>query len=83
MKIISFIEHEKVIKNILKHLDLLEKKAGSPPKTTGWSKIPEYRIDYSPSQLHVSDKWLCVDQEYPEGYLLGGFIIFVLDPGWF
>ena len=55
MKIISFIEDEEIIEKILKHLGLWEKKARPPPKAAGPSKIPEFSIDYSTSQLPVSD----------------------------
>ncbi|MBK5101843.1 MAG: hypothetical protein JJE15_12745 [Desulfobacteraceae bacterium] len=68
MKVISVIEDEEIIKKILKHLGLWEIKARPPPRVTGSPKIQEYKIDYSASQLPVSDKWLCVDPEYREGY---------------
>jgi hypothetical protein len=68
MKAISVIEDEEVIKKILKHLGLWEAKARPPPKASGPTKIAEYRIDYSTSQLPASDMWLYVDPEYPEGY---------------
>ncbi|MFH1351318.1 MAG: transposase, partial [Pseudomonadota bacterium] len=78
MKVISVIEDEGVIKKILKHLGLWEVKPRPPPKATclradthrqaGPQKTPEYRIDYSVSQLPTSDKWLYVDPEYPEVY---------------
>jgi len=29
-------------------------------------KAPEYYIDYTDSQLPVSDKWIYVEPEYPE-----------------
>ncbi|MBN1106148.1 MAG: hypothetical protein JXL84_22260, partial [Deltaproteobacteria bacterium] len=57
MKIISVIEDEEVIKRILKHLGLWEVKLRPPPKATGPPRRPEYRIDYSTSQLPPSDKW--------------------------
>jgi hypothetical protein len=76
MKVISVIEDEEVIKKILKHLGLWDRKARPPPKATGPPKVREYRIDYSVSQLPEStrrlsdgsDKWLYVDPEYPEVY---------------
>ena len=68
MKVISVIEDEEVIKKILKHLGLWDRKARPPPKATGPPEIPQYSIDYSDSQLPVSDKWLYVDPEYPEAY---------------
>jgi len=61
MKVISVIEDEEVIKKILKHLGLWDRKARPPPK----QKSHEYSIDYSESQLPASDKWLYVDPEYP------------------
>jgi len=63
MRIIAFIEDEEVIKKILKHLGLWEIKQRPPPKSTG---PPEYRIDYSVSQLPGSDDWLYADPVYPE-----------------
>jgi len=74
MKVISVIEDEDVIKKILKHLKLWDQKARPPPKPPTQQKTPEYRIDYSESQLleftrhHSggSDKWLYVDPVYPE-----------------
>jgi hypothetical protein len=56
MKVISVIQDEEVIKKILKHLGLWEKKARPPPKATGPSKVSEYSIDSSLSQLPASDK---------------------------
>ena len=76
MKVISVIEDEEVIKKILKHLGLWDRKARPPPKATGSAKIPEYSIDYNSSQLPClpdiasdeagADKWLYVDPVYPE-----------------
>jgi endonuclease III len=66
MKVISVIEEEEIIKKILKHLGLWDRKARPPPKATGPPKIREPIIDYSMSQLPMSDKWLYVDPEYPE-----------------
>ena len=59
MKVISVIEDEEVIKKILKHLGLWDIKTRPP-------KVPEYSIDYSGSQLPLSDKGLYVDPEYAE-----------------
>ena len=64
----SVIQDEEVIKKILKHLGLWQIKPRPPPKATGQTKIAEYRIDYSTSQLPASDTWLYVDLEYPEVY---------------
>jgi hypothetical protein len=66
MKVISVIEDEEVIKKILKHLGLWGVEPRPPPKPTRPTKIAEYSIDYSTSQLPASDKWLYVDSEYPE-----------------
>ena len=66
MKVISMIEDEEIIKKILKHLGLWEVKARPPPKATGPPKTVEHHIDYSVSQVPVSDKWLYVDPQYPE-----------------
>jgi len=46
MKIISVIENEEVIKKILKHLDLWDRKARPPPKG---KRVSEDIIDYSES----------------------------------
>jgi len=77
MKVISVIEDEEIVKKILKHLGLWQIKPRPPPKATGLTKIAEYSIPYSTSQLPDSDKWLYVDPEpayiqmagkYPEVY---------------
>jgi hypothetical protein len=68
MKVISVIEDQDVIKKILKHLGLWEVKPRPPPKATRQTKIAEYSIDYSVSQLPVSEKWLYVDSESPEAF---------------
>ena len=51
MKIVSVIEDEEVIRKILKHLGLWDRKARPPPKATGPPKTPEYSIDYSVSRI--------------------------------
>ena len=51
VSVISVIEDEDVIKKILKHLGLWELKARPPPKATGSTKITEFSIDYSPSDV--------------------------------
>ena len=74
MKILSFIEAPELIEKILKHLGLWEVKPRPPPKATRPTKIAEYSIDYSTSQIPAlarrqsggSDKWLYVDLDYPE-----------------
>ena len=76
MKVISVIQDEEVIKKILKHLGLWEIKiyppsfwrARPPPRVTAPPKASECSMDYSDSQLPVSDKRLYVDPEYPETY---------------
>jgi hypothetical protein len=77
MKIISVIEEEEVIKKILKHLGLWEKKARPPAKTRVAPTRIDTFIDDSFSQLPTSDnlsrasrsnEWLYVDPEYPETF---------------
>ncbi|MEA2039916.1 MAG: hypothetical protein U9N82_08815 [Thermodesulfobacteriota bacterium] len=68
MKVISVIEDEDVIKKILKHLGLWDQKARPPPKVNTLPMTPAYRIDYTDSQLPVSDNFLYVDPQYPETY---------------
>ena len=68
MKVISVIEDQDVIKKILKHLGLWEVKPRPPPKATRPPKMAEYSIDYSLSQLPVSDKGLYVDPESPDAF---------------
>ena len=67
MKLLSCIEDEQVIEKILKRLGLWEKKARPPPKTRAAPTRTDTLIDDSFSQLPVSDKWLYVEPEYPEG----------------
>ncbi len=68
MRIIAFIEDEKVIKKILKHLGLWQIKQKPPQKATSSSKPTECSMDYSVSQLPLSDDWHYVDPQYPETY---------------
>ena len=69
MKVISVIEDKDVIKKILKHLGLWERKARPPPKAVLPEKTFECDIDYSSSQVHPdSDKWLYADPEYPDNF---------------
>jgi hypothetical protein len=63
MKVISVIENEDVIKKILKHLGLWEVKARPPPKTNAPSS--NINIDYSSSQIPISEEHLFHDPEYP------------------
>jgi len=51
MRVISVIEDEEIIKKILKHLGLWDRKARPPPKATRPPKVQEYSIDFSDSQL--------------------------------
>jgi hypothetical protein len=62
------IEDQDVIKKILKHLGLWEVKPRPPPEATRPPKMAEYSIDYSLSQLPVSDKGLYVDPESPDAF---------------
>jgi len=66
MKVISVIEDEDVIKKILRHLGLWDRKPRPPPKADSPPMTLEYQIDYTDSQLPASDKWLYVDAVYPE-----------------
>jgi len=68
MKVISVIEGENVIKKILKHLGLWDQKARPPPRANSPPIAPQYHIDYTDSQLPVSDNWLYMDPQYPETY---------------
>jgi hypothetical protein len=63
MKILSFIEDPEVIKKILKHLGLWDRKARPPPKVT--APPPNLRIDYFDSQLPLSEDYLYSDVDYP------------------
>jgi hypothetical protein len=51
MKVISVIEDEEIVKKILKHLGLWDRKTRPPPKASGPPQVQEYSIDYSMSQL--------------------------------
>ena len=69
MKGISVIEDSEIVKKILKHLGLWDQKARPPPKANSPPMTPEYHIDYTDSQLPVSDNYLLyVDPQYPETY---------------
>lgn len=66
MKVISIIERPEIIKKILRHLGLLEKKARPPPNTGDLKTV----IDTSDSQLLVCEDHLYCDPEYPfEAYV--------------
>ncbi|MBN1850913.1 MAG: hypothetical protein JW932_20280 [Deltaproteobacteria bacterium] len=77
MKVISVIENEDVIKKILKHLGLWDRKARPPPKIGKPTKVVDTIIDYSlrgldpygpeaDSQVPSSDEYLYYDVEYPD-----------------
>jgi hypothetical protein len=68
MKVISVIEDSEIVKKILKHLGLWDQKVRPPPKANSPPMTPEYHIDYTDSQLPVSDNYLYVDPQYPETY---------------
>jgi len=63
MRILAFIEDKEVIKKILKHLGLWERKARPPPKTS--SPQPNAHIDKSDSQVPPCEDYLYCDPEYP------------------
>ncbi len=56
--IIAFIEDDEVIKKILKHLNLWDRKARPPP-------LPRSHIDTSASQLPLCEDHLYCDPEFP------------------
>jgi hypothetical protein len=76
MRVISVIEDSEIVKKILRHLGLWDQnppylrrvKARPPPKVNSPPMTPEYHIDYTDSQLPVSDNYLYVDPQYPETY---------------
>lgn len=51
MRILAFIEDEEVIKKILMHLGLWDRKARPPPKANALTLVQEYHIDYSDSHV--------------------------------
>ena len=61
------IEDENVIKKILKHLELWDQKARPPPKANTLPMAQEYNIDYTDSQVPVSDNYLYLDPQYLSG----------------
>jgi hypothetical protein len=58
---LSFTEDEQVVKKILKHLGLLEVKAGPPPRVK--PSPPNIDKDYSDSQIPASKDYLYRDRE--------------------
>ncbi len=65
MRILSFIEHEEVIKKILNHLGLWDIKTRPPPKTN--APPVDMHLDYSDSQLPSSEEYLYSDL-YPSSF---------------
>jgi hypothetical protein len=63
MNILKFIEDPEVIKKILKHLGLWDIKTRPPPKATAIQ--PDSHINYSDSQIPLSEEPLFHDPEYP------------------
>ena len=58
------IENEEVIKKILKHLGLWDRKARPPPKREKANWVTETTMDYSLSQIPPSEDHLYFDVEY-------------------
>ncbi len=63
MRIIAFIEDDEVIKKILKHLGLWDKKARPPPLPKTF--YPDAGIGETDSQLPPCEDYLYCDPEYP------------------
>ena len=70
MKVISIIEDEEVIKKILMHLGLWDRKPRPPPKVNVYPppegttpNVPH--IDYTDSQLPPSEEYLYIYEDYP------------------
>ena len=63
MRILAFIEYEELIKKILKHLGLWERKFRPPPKAN--EPLPDAHIDYSDSQVPACEDYLYSDPDYP------------------
>ena len=75
MKVISVIKDEEIVKKILMHLGLWDRKARPPSGTRPGTEKTETIIDDSFSQLPASDKWLAEGHvfsvsgpEYPETF---------------
>ena len=67
MKVIAVIEDEDVIKKILIHLDLWDRKIRPPPKRPKQDlEYLDRSLDYSDSQIPVSEEHFYVDPVYPE-----------------
>lgn len=65
-RVISFIEDKEIIKKILKHLNLWDRKARPPAKMKHSSQEAGIFIDYSESQQQPSYDYLYFDVYYPE-----------------
>ena len=63
MRILAFIDQPEIIKKILNHLGLVERKARPPPKTN--APQPNVHIDKSDSQAPPCEDYLFHDPEYP------------------
>ena len=63
MRILAFIEQPEIVKKILMHLGLWERKARPPPKTR--APQPNVKIDTSNSQVPPCEDYLFCDREYP------------------
>jgi hypothetical protein len=63
MRILAFIEKPEIIKKILQHLGLWERKARPPPRAN--ASPPDLHIDYSDSQLPPCEDYLYSDPDYP------------------
>jgi len=59
---------ERLVRKMLMVRKLWEVKPRPPPKVNSLPMTPEYHIDYTDSQLPVSDNFLYVDPQYPETY---------------
>jgi len=56
-------------KKILKHLGLWDVKARPPPRANWPPESSEQYVDYSDSQIPVSDGHLYMDMDYPESVI--------------
>jgi len=64
MRVIAVIDDKKIIKKILKHLDLWDVKSRPPPKIKGASQGDETIIDYFDLQVPPSDDFFFSDPDY-------------------
>jgi hypothetical protein len=63
MRVISFIQDQEVIEKILKHLGLWLVKPKIPPRANAPPR--QLEIDYSDSQVPLSEEFLYKDPDYP------------------